>query len=337
MKKLSLFLAACFLTLAVSLTAAADEAQPQETKKDPAMQIEELLSKAGAFYLATVDGDQPKLRPLGAHHLVDGKVWLGVGEFKNVYKQLVKNPKCEVVALQPEGGKWLRWTGKATFAEGEEREKLEKVFLDAMPGLRKIYDGSEGKRMMCFTLTEARAELINLMPPGEMILDETEKKTAVVYYSWSPDGNTRFAAQTIAKKAGADLFEIIAETPYSSDFDKCCDEAKPECRNKTLRPIKPIEGFDLAKYDTVFVGSPNWWGTLAPPVYTWIKNNQEGLKGKKAALFQTNGGGGMQNLGRDFGKAVGEGVTVLPPKAFSGSSIKSSVEELEKFVDERVK
>ena len=273
MKKLSLFLAACFLTLVASLTAAADEAKPQETKKDPAMQIEELLGKAGAFYLATVDGEQPKLRPLGAHHLVDGKVWLGVGEFKNVYKQLVKNPKCEVVALQPEGGKWLRWTGKATFAEGEEREKLEKVFLDAMPGLRKIYDGSEGKRMMCFTLTEARAELITLMPPGEVILDETGKKTAVVYYSWSPDGNTRFAAQTIAKKAGADLFEIIAETPYSSDFDKCCDEAKPECRNKTLRPIKPIEGFDLAKYDTVFVGSPNWWGTLAPPVYTWIKNN----------------------------------------------------------------
>jgi uncharacterized pyridoxamine 5'-phosphate oxidase family protein/flavodoxin len=337
MKKSIFLLAMGLVALAASLIAAADEAKPQENKKDPQMQIEELLGKAGAFYLATVDGDQPKLRPLGAHHLVDGKVWLGVGEFKNVYKQLVKNPKCEVVALQPEGGKWLRWTGKATFAEGEEREKLEKVFLDAMPGLRKIYDGSEGKRMMCFTLTEARAELITLMPPGEVILDDTAKKTAVVYYSWSPDGNTRFAAQTIAKKAGADLFEIIAETPYNSDFDKCCDEAKPECRNKTLRPIKPIEGFDLAKYDTVFVGSPNWWGTLAPPVYTWIKENQAALKGKKVALFQTNGGGGMQNLGRDFEKAVGEGVTVLPPKAFNGSSVKSSVEALEKFVDERVK
>lgn len=176
MKKFFFLLATGLVALAASLTAAADKEKPQETKKDPAMQIEELLGKAGAFYLATVDGDQPKLRPLGAHHLVDGKVWLGVGEFKNVYKQLVKNPKCEVVALQPEGGKWLRWTGKATFAEGEEREKLEKVFLDAMPGLRKIYDGSEGRRMMCFTLTEARAEIIPLMPPGEVILDETLEK-----------------------------------------------------------------------------------------------------------------------------------------------------------------
>ena len=151
---------------------AAATAAPQTTP--PAMQkIDDLLSSAGAFFLATVDGDQPKLRPLGAHHVVDGKVWLGVGEFKNVYRQLVANPKCEVVALQPDGAKWLRWTGRAVFAEGAERERLEEVFLEAMPGLRRIYDKSPGKRMMCFTLAEARAELSPLMPPGEVLLDET--------------------------------------------------------------------------------------------------------------------------------------------------------------------
>ena len=100
--------------------------------------IDDLLSASKAFFLATVDGDQPKLRPLGAHHVVDGKVWLGVGEFKNVYRQLAANPKCEVVALQPDGGKWLRWTGRAVFAKGAEREDLEEVFLKAAPGLRKI-------------------------------------------------------------------------------------------------------------------------------------------------------------------------------------------------------
>ena len=134
------------------------------------MQIDDLLSKSGAFFLATADGDQPKLRPLGAHHVVDGKVWLGVGEFKNVYRQLAAHPKCELVALQPDG-KWLRWTGRAAFAEGAERERLEEVFLEAAPGLRKIYDKSPGKRMMCFTLADSRAELIALMPPGEVLLD----------------------------------------------------------------------------------------------------------------------------------------------------------------------
>ena len=142
--------------------------------KDPIMQIDDLLTASKAFFLATVDGDQPKLRPLGAHHVVDGKVWLGVGEFKNVYRQLAANPKCEVVALQPEGGKWLRWTGRAVFAKGPEREALEEVFLEAAPGLRKIYDKTPGKRMMCFTLEDARAELIPLMPPGEILLDETD-------------------------------------------------------------------------------------------------------------------------------------------------------------------
>ena len=149
---------------------AAEAAVPQT--KDPVMQIDDFLSQAGAFFLATVDGDQPKLRPLGAHHVVDGRVWLGVGEFKDVYRQLAANPKCEVVALAP-GGRWLRWTGRASFAEGGERERLEEVFLEAMPQLRKIYDKSPGRRMMCFTLADARAEVIEMMPPGEVLFDET--------------------------------------------------------------------------------------------------------------------------------------------------------------------
>ena len=168
--------AACATAFAQEPAPAADAPAPDT--KTPAMQIDYLLSGAGAFFLATADGDQPKLRPLGAHHVVDGTVWLGVGEFKNVYRQLVANPKCEVVALQKDGAHWLRWTGRAAFAEGAEREKLEEVFLEAMPGLRKIYDKTPGKRMMCFTLADARAELIPLMPPGEVLLDETAAKPA---------------------------------------------------------------------------------------------------------------------------------------------------------------
>ena len=174
--------------------------------------------------------------------------------------------------------------------------------------------------------------------PRFALANEGEKKmkTAVVYFSWSPDGNTRFAAETIAKKAGADLFEIKAETPYNSNFNKCCDEAKPECYGKKLRPIKPIAGLDLAKYDVVFVGTPNWWGTMAPPVRTWVTQSKVALKGKTVCLFQTHGGGGMQRVGKDFAEVVGDVAKVLPPKAFSGSSIKSSVSALEAFADERL-
>ena len=161
-------------------------------------------------------------------------------------------------------------------------------------------------------------------------------KVAVVYFSWSPDGNTRFAAETIAKKAGADIFEIKAATPYNSNYRACCDEAKPECYGKALRPILPIEGLDLSKYDVVFVGTPNWWGTMAPPVRTWVVQNLTALKGKTVAIFQTHGGGGMQRVGNEFAEVIGETAKVLSPKAFRGASIKSNVSALEEFVTERI-
>ena len=163
---------------------------------------------------------------------------------------------------------------------------------------------------------------------------EKKMKCAVVYFSWS--GNTRFAAETIAKKVGADIFEIKAETPYNSNFGKCCDEAKPECYGKKQRAIKPIEGLDLAKYDVVFVGTPNWWGTMAPPVRTWVTRSKDAFKGKTVCIFQTHGGGGMQRVGREFAEVVGDAAKVLPPKAFAGASIKSSVPALEAFVSERM-
>ena len=160
-------------------------------------------------------------------------------------------------------------------------------------------------------------------------------KVAVVYYSWSPDGNTRFAAQTIAAKAGAKMFEIKAEKPYSTNYRTCCDEAKPECYGKQLRPIQKIEGLDIAQYDVIFVGTPNWWGTMAPPVRTFVTQNATALKGKTVCLFQTNGGGGMQRCGKEFAELVPDS-KVLPAQAFSGGSVRNSVPALEKFVTDRI-
>lgn len=133
-------------------------------------QIDACIAKAGVFFLATVDGDQPKLRPLGAHHVVDGKLLFGVGEFKNVYKQLSKNPKTEIVALDAASGRWLRYTGRAVFENETDRARYEEIFLDAAPGLRKVYDKTPGKKMMIFHLQDATAELIATMPPGQKIL-----------------------------------------------------------------------------------------------------------------------------------------------------------------------
>ena len=161
-------------------------------------------------------------------------------------------------------------------------------------------------------------------------------KVAVAYFSWSPDGNTRFAAETIAAKAGGQVFEIKAEKSYNSDFRACCDEAKPECYGKKLRPIKEIAGFDLAKYDVIFVGTPNWWGTMAPPVRTFLARYAAAFKGKTVCLFQTHGGGGMQRCAKEFAEMLPES-KVLSGQAFFGGSVRRESAALEKFVADRIR
>lgn len=168
---------------------------------------------------------------------------------------------------------------------------------------------------------------------ASMPMKVKKDKVLVVYFSRS--GNTRYAAETFAKTCGgAKIVEIKAAKPYAPDYGDCCDEAKPECRAGTLRPIQKIEGLDVASYDVVLVGTPNWWGTMAPPVRTWVSENAATLKTKAACLFQTHGGGGMQNCARDFAVLV-EGANVLPPKAFLGATIKAGF-GLKAFVTDRL-
>lgn len=128
--------------------------------------ISEFLNEAGVFFLATTDVDQPKCRPLGAHMEMDGKVIFGVGDFKNVYKQLKANPKCEIVAAKKDGH-WMRYTGKAVF---ESDEKYANAMLDGAPHLREIYNEKTGNKMMCFHIEDATCVDIAVMGDGVDLL-----------------------------------------------------------------------------------------------------------------------------------------------------------------------
>ncbi len=128
--------------------------------------VNDYLTETGVFFVATVDGDQPKLRPLGLHFEMDGKVLFGIGEFKDVYKQLVANPKVEIVACKPDGH-WLRYTGKAAF---ETDPKYADQALEIMPDLKAIYNEETGNKMACFSLVDATAVDIPMMGPGEDLL-----------------------------------------------------------------------------------------------------------------------------------------------------------------------
>ena len=125
----------------------------------------DFIKEAGIFYLATTDGDQPKIRPLGAVIEADGKVIFGVGTFKDVYKQLTANPKVEIVACKP-NAHWIRYTGKVVF------ETDDKYAAEMIPAfhLEAVYNEQTGNKLACFHLEDATAYEIAVMGQGESLL-----------------------------------------------------------------------------------------------------------------------------------------------------------------------
>lgn len=127
--------------------------------------IKAFLEETGVFFLATADGDQPKLRPLGALIEADGKLIFGVGDFKDVYRQLKKNPKVEIAACKKDGH-WLRYTGKAVF----ETDESYAAQMIANSGLEAIYNAQTGHKLMTFHLEDATAVDIPVMGAGESLI-----------------------------------------------------------------------------------------------------------------------------------------------------------------------
>jgi len=138
-------------------------------------------------------------------------------------------------------------------------------------------------------------------------------KALVVVYSWS--GNTLAVAEAITNATGAALVRLQPKDAYPSDYGKCCDQAKIEINRGYHPAVTNLP--DIAAYDVVFVGSPDWWGTIAPPVSTFLASAK--LESKKVVPFFTNGGGGLQNCERAVQKACPKS-TVLPAITLSGSS-----------------
>ena len=125
----------------------------------------------------------------------------------------------------------------------------------------------------------------------------------VVYYSWS--GNTRAVALEINKKVNGKIFEIDTKIPYPKDYKATVDQAKKEINDGVKPELKDELKEDLSKYDTIFIGTPNWWGTMAPAVTSFLSKYD--LSGKTIIPFVTHGSGGEQNCITDMKKAIKDG------------------------------
>ena len=127
--------------------------------------VNDFLADAGVFFLASIDGDQAKCRPLVFHMLIDDKIYFGVGTFKEVWKQIQENPKIEIVALNDEKDKFIRYYGTAT--ADDNPELVEKTF-EIMPEIGEIYKANNWE-MGIFYLDDATAEFRNIMEVEETL------------------------------------------------------------------------------------------------------------------------------------------------------------------------
>lgn len=119
--------------------------------------VNDIITKAEVFYLSTVDGDKPKVRPLGFHLLDGDKIYFGVGTFKAVYKQMEANPNVEIAAW--DGEHFLRYYGVANLDKNDE---IVKKAYELMPDIKEVYEVN-GWEMGVFYLDDATAEIRNMM------------------------------------------------------------------------------------------------------------------------------------------------------------------------------
>ena len=119
----------------------------------------DFLKKTGFYFLATVDGAQPQVRPFGTAEIIDGKLYIQTGHVKPVARQIAANPKVAICAY--DGEEWLRVN--ATLVE-DPRGEVKKAMLDAYPNLRSMYNENDGNTAVYY-LKDAKATISSFTAP----------------------------------------------------------------------------------------------------------------------------------------------------------------------------
>ena len=107
--------------------------------------VTQFLKEAETYYLATVEGEQPRVRPFGTAHLYEGKLYIQTGKVKDVSKQLLANPKAEICAFKD--GEWIRVAGELV---EDDRVEVRQSMLDAYPSLQKMYAADDGNTQVFY-------------------------------------------------------------------------------------------------------------------------------------------------------------------------------------------
>lgn len=121
------------------------------------------LDQAQVYYLATAEGDQPRVRPFGTALVYEGKLYIQTGKVKPVSKQLAANPRAEVCAFHQ--GQWVRVTGKLL---NDDRREVKVAMLDKYPNLKRMYDPDDGNTQVLY-FEDAEATFSSFTAPAETV------------------------------------------------------------------------------------------------------------------------------------------------------------------------
>jgi uncharacterized pyridoxamine 5'-phosphate oxidase family protein len=147
-----------------------DQATELQTIKLKEMQhnmqeVQAYLKECGAFYIATTDGDQPRVRPFGVSEIMDGRLYIMTGKVKDVYKQMAANGKFEICALKPSGSEWMRLSGTLV---PDETLATKEEFLNRNPGLKRMYSADDGNMAILY-ITHATARFCSFATPERQV------------------------------------------------------------------------------------------------------------------------------------------------------------------------
>ena len=142
-------------------------------------------------------------------------------------------------------------------------------------------------------------------------------------------GNTEKAAEMLAELTGGELYKIEQAQPYSDDYNTCTAEAKAHLRNNARPEVLNLPD-DLDAYDEIYLGYPNYWGTMPMAVYTFLENYD--FTGKTIHPFCTHEGSGLSHTVQDIQKAA-PGAVVTKGLAIHGSSVDGAGSALRKWVE----
>ena len=138
----------------------------KETMQQNMQEVQAYLKECGAFFIATVDGDQPRVRPFGVSEIINDRLYIMTGKVKDVYKQMAKNGKFEICALKPNGSEWMRLSGTLV---PDETLAVKEEFLNRNETLKLMYKADDDNMAVLY-INDATARFFSFSAPERQVV-----------------------------------------------------------------------------------------------------------------------------------------------------------------------